>query len=231
MRCWIRRSASRPFSSLLPARTTSALAVARPSAVSYPRPPVAPVTTASLPFCDGISAMVHVAIFRSSLSLSTTSAYALIWLYKKSSFAGDARPKHREPRAPVCVRFLRVLAHELHRGLRQGTHRRRDELLRQVLKDAVCDRFLRHRLNLSKRRRSCGLGLLAEAVPNFNLLEDLVRHGMGDAPLHILIPDMLQSMAHACLARKAGHHGIRQFQLDVAIQRIHEFILRFEIDE
>src|SRR5271170_3998198 len=51
-----------PLPASRPVRITSAPALARASAASYPRPPVAPVTTAVLPTCEGISACVDPAM-------------------------------------------------------------------------------------------------------------------------------------------------------------------------
>src|SRR5271163_1255272 len=56
--------AALPLPASRPVRITSAPALARASAASYPRPPVAPVMTAVLPTCEGISACVDPAMKR-----------------------------------------------------------------------------------------------------------------------------------------------------------------------
>jgi hypothetical protein len=47
--------------------------------------------------------------------------------------------------------------------------------------------------------------------------------------VYIAIPDVLQPIPHALFTRETGHHRIRQLQLELAIQRVDQLVLRFEV--
>src|SRR6202030_3762734 len=86
----------------------------RPTAVCQPMPLFAPVTTASLPCSDGMSAIVHFVMlfFLSATMLSSFStsmnAYALIIDAKKCLPARNPRPEHFKPGGPVHLRPFRL---------------------------------------------------------------------------------------------------------------------------
>src|SRR5882672_4877879 len=149
--------------------------------------------------------------------------------FKKRLAASNCRPEHFKPSDPVHLRAFRLPHHKIHRHLRERDQHRPDESLRYILIDPLCHRILRHPLHFGERCRSRLLRLLCQPTPDLNLLENLLLFPVSNAPLHVAIPDVLQSMPHALLSWETGHHRICQLQLELAIQRVDQLILRLEV--
>src|ERR1700736_2727245 len=156
-------------------------------------------------------------------------AYALMKDWQKRLAASNCRPEHFKPGGPVHLRAFRLPHHKIHRHLSERDQRRPDESLRYILIDPLCHRILRHPLHFGERCGSRLLRLLCQPTPDLNLLENLLLVRVSDAPMHVAIPDVLQSMPHALLSWETGHHRIRQLQLELAIQRVDQLILRLEV--
>ena len=55
--------------------------------------------------------------------------------------------------------------------------------------------------------------------------------GMADAPGRVAVPDVAEPGADAFFARKAGHHGVGQVELDLSIELIQQPVFVVEVGE
>jgi hypothetical protein len=159
------------------------------------------------------------------------STYSLITIHKKLLPALQPLPQHLKAGLAIHRRLPWVLPNALQRRIRHRTHHRSDQRPRKVLNYAIGDGLTCHRLNLDKRSCPCPFRRLCQSAPHLNLLQSPLLEGILQSPLDVLVPHMLQSASYAQSARKAGHHCIRQLQLDLAVERIHQLILRFVVRE
>src|SRR6202040_3620854 len=52
-----------------------------------------------------------------------------------------------------------------------------------------------------------------------------------NAPIYIAIPNMSQPGTNILLPREIGHHGVREIQLDLPVERVNQVILGLEVCE
>src|SRR5579863_1501688 len=124
-----------------------------------------------------------------------------------------------------------MMTHELHGSVGQSAHGGADEVEGALEEEALGNGCFGSFFYFEEGGNAGKPGLFAETAPDHHLLENFLLRRVGYAPNDIAIPDVLKTIAYAGATGKIRHHGVCQFEFDVAVEGVDQFVFGWEVGE